>query len=331
MKRYLIVFIAIVIPVSVTSDNAEYRPPRVESLFTHNPTSDLLLINGNTWLVPLYAGGHRDRLDAISAYIHDLPVLPHVVTLQEVWLKKRVHLIKRLFPGYNAYTSGRFRRVVGMSVNESGLMTLVRRDLVVSEVSYTLIADEMLVKVNRRVGKGSLATSIEHAGHTFRIVNVHLPNTFDGRFLSTTKASLESLEIEGIIAGDLNLEPHQLPSGYFVGNLEPTFGNDALGRVRDRQIDYVLSDETTAVESMVITDPTGRCLPFSDHCFLAARLSPRSQVDSPPDERIDARHGFGGVSELDGRTDRLIPIPHTNLTPPVFNDVRTGFTADGLR
>ena len=183
----------------------------VHRMFGAAVQGELLLLNGNTWLVPMYAPDHRQRLHAIADYVHALPVLPHVITFQEVWRRKRVEEVRELFPEYSAYTSGKLWNVAGMKFNESGLVTLVRFDVEVVDVAYTLIDREMLVRYNRLVGKGSLATSVVHAGHLYRIANVHLPNTMNGRFLELTEASLRFLNIDGIIAGDLNLEPHRLP------------------------------------------------------------------------------------------------------------------------
>jgi endonuclease/exonuclease/phosphatase family metal-dependent hydrolase len=275
MRYFKALVLVLAVPFSVASEEPQAASTSAHRLFEAAVDDELLLLNGNTWLVPVYAPDHRQRLLAIAEYVHALPVLPHVITFQEVWRAKRVKEVRELFPEYTAFTSGNFRNVAGMRFNESGLVTLVRFDVEVAEVEYTLIDCEMLVRYNRLVSKGSLATSVVHAGHLYRIANVHLPHTMDGRFLGLTEASLRFLNIDGIVAGDLNLEPHRLPPEYVVADHTPTFGNDSLGRERVRRIDYVLGDATTIAETIVVTDSEGRCLPFSDHCFLAARLQPK--------------------------------------------------------
>jgi endonuclease/exonuclease/phosphatase family metal-dependent hydrolase len=251
-------------------------PTAAHDLYQEANEGDLLLINGNTWLVPLYSAKHKPRLESFAEFVHSLPVLPHVMTLQEVWQQKRVELVKRLFPEFQGFTSGEHRRFIGVKLSESGLVTLVRRDLVVTEVRYDPLERRFLTGNNRLVGKGSLTVTVEFEGHRFMITNVHLPNTSKGRFLQNTKDSLQELDPKGIVVGDLNLEPHQLPGHFVVHDSTPTFGNDAFGFKRARRIDYVIPDETTIVESTVVTGPDGKCLPISDHCFLAARLKPKN-------------------------------------------------------
>jgi endonuclease/exonuclease/phosphatase family metal-dependent hydrolase len=277
----------LVVPVLVACAACSSTPPLptehqtvAHALYERAADHELRLVNANTWLVPVHAKRHRQRLEALSSFVHSLPEAPDVITLQEVWQAKRVAQVSELFPGYTAYTSGRHRRLLGLKINESGLVTLVHRGIEVTRFDYALIDREQLVSYNRIVGKGALALEVRCRGHGYRIVNVHLPNTFGGRHTRTTQEALASLRLDGVVAGDLNLEPHELPAGLVVDDLTPTFGNDGLGRERTRRIDYVFGDESTAVESVVVTDVRGRCLPVSDHCVLAARLWPRALRDA---------------------------------------------------
>ncbi len=279
--RTALIVVMLVAPAWVTPATNTHLPgTSAHLMYERAGDTELLLINGNTWLVPMVAGGHRERLDRFAVFVRSLPKPPHVITLQEVWQEKRVADVSGLFPEYAVYTPGPRRRVLGMTFNESGLVTLVRSGLEVTDIDYQLIDDDLLVRYNRRVGKGALALTVHLDGHAYRLVNVHLPNTFRGRHIDATKASFASLELDGVVAGDLNLEPHQLPDGYTVLDTTPTFGNDALGRERVRRIDYIFENATTDVISTVITDPDGRCLPLSDHCFLAARLSPKPAIET---------------------------------------------------
>lgn len=308
MVRWVVVLLALWTACSSTPLRMGEAPRTpAHALFENAGDEALLLINGNIWLVPVHAGRHLRRLDELAEFIHSLPTPPDVITLQEVWPARRVASLAALFPEYDLYTSGASRRVLGLKINESGLVTLVRRELEVTRVDYTLLDRSQLVSYNRIVGKGALALEVRHRGHSHRIVNVHLPNTFGGRFTWKTRQAFESLGLDGVVAGDLNLEPHELPARLEIEDHTPTFGNDGLGRERRRRIDYVLADAVTTVQSVVVTDAQGRCLPVSDHCVLAARLSPRG------DSALEAASEAVTMAVADP-TDRHA-APHLNPGP----------------
>ena len=130
------------------------------------------------------------------------------------------------------------------------------------------------MRVESFLGKGSLSLTLQHAGNEYNITNIHLPNTHKDIFLKNTQGALESLRPEGILVGDLNLEPHELPVWLFSDDDTPTYTSS--GKKRLRRLDYVFSDDFTDVTSVVLTDNEGYCLLLSDHCFLAAKIAQKS-------------------------------------------------------
>lgn len=244
---------------------------------------DLLLLDGNTWLVPVFSRKKQERISAMEQYIHELPELPDVITFQEVWLQKHVHEFQELFPEYVAYYSHETKRVFGYQFNESGLLTLVKKDLPVTNVCYERLDKEYTLSFDSFLGKGSLALTVMHKGAAYVITNIHLPNTYGDLSLKKTQKGLVSLPLEGVLVGDFNLDPDELPSWLVSDDVSPTFSNDGLQRKREQRLDYVFPGARTSVVSQVLTDAQGYCLPFSDHCFLVAKIR---QKDSPLETRV---------------------------------------------
>ena len=227
----------------------------------------------------------EQRIDRFVSYARQL--MPHVITLQEIWTTDLVAYLKVRFPEFHVVASGE-----GGPVNAAGLVTLSR----VSSDSaaftpFAVARDASLIE--KRAGKGYLTVRVATPAFKARIVNTHLyaPTCQqDQAFVAAQFNTLKQIDTNDytFIVGDLNLAQRdfeRLNDSFFVtekdtshtvnpANPYTRLGVNARKKRRSYKIDRLLMPQAHAgrfaVRSMLIHEPV-----VSDHYLLAYRIEYR--------------------------------------------------------
>ena len=295
--RFLFVFILAVIfsfdtppedfnPNTLTDGAFDVRANEdVRQFMTTATDSTLTILNGNLWMLP---GGlsidKEQRIDRFVSYARQL--MPHVITLQEIWTTDLVAYLKVRFPEFHVVASGE-----GGPVNAAGLVTLSR----VSSDSaaftpFAVARDASLIE--KRAGKGYLTVRVATPAFKARIVNTHLyaPTCQqDQAFVAAQFNTLKQIDTNDytFIVGDLNLAQRdfeRLNDSFFVTEKDTSYTVDPTNKYRNRGSNAVRAKKTDSykvdrllmpqahgehfsLKSMLIRDPI-----VSDHYMLAYRI-----------------------------------------------------------
>lgn len=266
----------------------------VERFMTVSSDSVLTVLNGNLWMLPgLLAVEKEERFEQFVSYAHRL--MPHVITLQEIWTKNQITYLKRRFPEYRVIASGS-----GPLFNEAGLVTLTRipSDSVVFSAFDTGRGASLIEK---RARKGYLAVWLETPAFKACLINTHLYSPVPG---NRQEHALVAEQFETLkrrrwggdyfVVGDFNLAQSafdRLNASYFLTEedtshtVEPGNAYRSLGVNRSRKKKSLKSDRMLmpralarrfSLHAMLIREPV-----VSDHYLLAYRVELRDASLDP--------------------------------------------------
>ncbi len=268
----------------------------VKRFMTTVSDSVLTVLNGNLWMLPGgFAVDKEERIDRFVAYARYL--MPHVITLQEIWTKNQVTYLKRRFPEYHVFASGS-----GGPFNKAGLVTLTR--IPSDSVAFSAFdIGKGASLVEKQARKGYLTVRLETPVFRASIVNTHLyspGNRREHALVAEQFERLKRLHLGGyyFIVGDLNLAQSafdRLNDFFFLteadtahtvepGNRYRSLGVNAIRKVKSLKGDRMLMPQTLAwhfsLRSMLIREPV-----VSDHYMLAYRikLQQRSLAQRSPE------------------------------------------------
>lgn len=250
-------------------------------------TSDsvLTILNGNLWMLP---GGlsidKEERIDRFVSYARQL--MPHVITVQEVWTMDVVAYLKTRFPEFHVVASGQKG-----PVNEAGLVTLSRVPSDSTAFSAFAVAEEASL-LEKQAGKGYLTVRMKTPTFEACIINTHLYSPTrhqEQTFVAEQFNTLKQIDTNGytFIVGDLNLAQRafeRLNASFFLTEQDTSYTVDLTNKYRSRgantgaskkgnsyKVDRLLMPKAHAehfsLESMLIRDPI-----VSDHYMLAYRI-----------------------------------------------------------
>ncbi len=265
-----------------TPPTIDVREDAVKRLMTTASDSALTILNGNLWMLPArFSTDKEERIDRFVAYARSL--MPHVITLQEVWTKNQVKYLKKWFPEYRVHTPG------GRGpFNKAGLVTLTR----IPTDSVAFAAFEVgrgASRLERKAGKGYLTVRLAGSIKAC-IINTHLyapTNQREQAFALKQFNTLKRLAPNGdyFIVGDLNLTQktfERVNDSFFATERDTAYTVDAANVYRSRgansdkekhsyKVDRLLMPHAYAdrfvLRSMLIREPV-----VSDHYLLAYRI-----------------------------------------------------------
>ncbi len=247
--------------------------------------SVLTILNGNLWMLP---GGFsidkEERIDRFISYARQL--MPHVITLQEVWTMDLVTYLKMRFPEFHVVASGN-----GGPLNEAGLVTLSRVPSDSAAFSAFPVAEEASL-LEKHARKGYLTVRLGMPTFKAYLINTHLYSPTrqqEHAFVAEQFNTLKNLDTSGyyFIVGDLNLTQRafeRLNESFFLTEQDTSYTVDATNKYRNRganalasksahsyKVDRLLMPQAHAedfsLKSMLIRDPV-----VSDHYMLAYRI-----------------------------------------------------------
>ena len=247
--------------------------------------SVLTILNGNLWMLP---GGlsidKEERIDRFISYARQL--MPHVITLQEVWTMDLVAYLESRFPEFHVVASGQ-----GGSVNTAGLVTLSRVPSDSTAFSAFPVAQGASL-LEKQARKGYLTVHLEMPTFKASIINTHLYSPTceqDQAFVAHQFNTLKQIDTSGytFIVGDLNLAQQafeRLNDSFFLTEQDTSYTVDPTNKYRSRgsnsirakkvdsyKVDRLLMPqahgEHFSLKSMLIRDPI-----VSDHYLLAYRI-----------------------------------------------------------
>ncbi len=255
----------------------------VKRFMTTASDSVLTILNGNLWMLPgTLAIDQQERIDRFVTYARQL--MPHVITLQEIWTKNQVTYLKRRFPEYQLFASGSRK-----PFNEAGLVTLTR--IPSDSVTFSVFdVGRGASPLEQRAQKGYLTVRLETATFKACVINTHLYSPGSPREHALVADQFETLKRFStggsyFIVGDLNLaQPafDRLNDSFFLteedtshtvtpGNRYRSFGVNASRRMKSLKSDRMLIPQALAwrftLQSMLIREPV-----VSDHYLLAYRI-----------------------------------------------------------
>ena len=250
-------------------------------------TSDsvLTILNGNLWMLP---GGlsidKEERIDRFISYARQL--MPHVITLQEVWTMDLVAYLESRFPEFHVVASGQ-----GGPVNTAGLVILSRVPSDSMAFSAFTVAEEASL-LEKQARKGYLTVRLETPTFKASIINTHLYSPTcqqEQAFVAHQFNTLKQIDTSGytFIVGDLNLAQQafeRLNDSFFLTEQDTSYTVDPTNKYRSRgsnslrakkvdsyKVDRLLMPqahgEHFSLKSMLIRDPI-----VSDHYLLAYRI-----------------------------------------------------------
>ena len=255
----------------------------VKRLMTAASDSALTILNGNLWMLPArFSTDKEERIDRFVTYARAL--MPHVITLQEVWTKNQVKYLKKRFPEYRVHTPG------GRGpFNKAGLVTLTR--IPTDSVAFSAFeVSRGASRLERQAKKGYLIVRLQAGSIKACIINTHLyapTNERERAFAVKQFKTLKRLAPKGnyFIVGDLNLTQktfERLNDSFFVTERDTAHTVDAANIYRSRgansnketpgyKVDRLLMPHAHAnrfvLRSMLIREPV-----VSDHYLLAYRI-----------------------------------------------------------
>ncbi len=252
----------------------------VKLFMTTASDSVLTILNGNLWMLPAgFADDKEERIDLFVAYARAL--MPHVITLQEIWTKNQVRYLKKRFPDYQVFASGRRG-----PFNRGGLVTMTRVPSDSAGFSRFEI-ERGASRLERKARKGYLTVRISTPGFKTCIVNTHLyapTKEKEQTFARAQFETLKNLDLKGdyFIVGDLNLPQkpfERLNDSFFMTERDTMHTVDPINKYRIRKdkktksykVDRFLMPQAYAdrfaLHSMLIREPV-----VSDHYMLAYRI-----------------------------------------------------------
>lgn len=256
---------------------------RVKRFMTTASDSVLTILNGNLWMLPgTLAIDQQERIDRFVTYARQL--MPHVITLQEIWMKNQVAYLKQRFPEYQLFASGS-----NEPFNEAGLVTLTR--IPSDSVTFSVFdVGRGASPLEQRAQKGYLTVRLETATFKACVINTHLYSPASPREHALVADQFETLKRFStggsyFIVGDLNLaQPafDRLNDSFFLteedtshtvapGNRYRSVGGNASRRMKSLKSDRMLIPQALAwrfsLQSMLIREPV-----VSDHYLLAYRI-----------------------------------------------------------
>ena len=168
------------VTVDVRDDDA------VKLFMNTDSDSALTILNGNLWMLPAgFARDKEERIDRFVVYARQL--MPHVITLQEIWTKNQVRYLKKRFPEYQVFASGRR----GL-FNRGGLVTMTR----VPSDSAAFTPYERspgASRLERCARKGYLTVRLKSIAFNAWIVNTHLYAPTKEKELAFAEAQFNTL------------------------------------------------------------------------------------------------------------------------------------------
>lgn len=247
--------------------------------------SVLTILNGNLWMLPGGLSTEKEaRLEQFIAYARQL--MPHVITLQEIWTTDLVAYLTVRFPEFRVVASG----ATGL-VNQAGLVTLTRVPSDSSAFAAFAVAEDASL-VEKQARKGYLTLRMKTPVFNTCIVNTHLyaPTRPEEQALVAEQFNaLKNLETSNytFIVGDLNLPQRafeRLNASFFLTEEDTLYTVDPANKYRSRganalnskrvdryKIDRLLMPQAHAehftLKSMLIREPV-----VSDHYLLAYRI-----------------------------------------------------------
>ena len=253
----------------------------VKRFMTAASDSALTLLNGNLWMLPAgFARDKEERIDRFVAYARQL--MPHVITLQEIWTKNQVRYLKKRFPEYDVFTSGRRG-----PFNKGGLVTLTRIPCDSSAFS-PFETSRAASRLERNARKGYLTVRLNAAAFKASIINTHLYAPTKEKEQGIAEAQFETLKAlnpqgDYFIVGDLNLAQkafEQMNGSFFLTEKDTAHTVEPAIKYRDQRdtnsykVDRLLMPQAYAhrfaLHSMLIREPV-----VSDHYLLAYRIERR--------------------------------------------------------
>ncbi len=250
----------------------------VKMFMTTASDSVLTILNGNLWMLPAgFADDKEERIDLFVAYAREL--MPHVITLQEIWTKNQVRYLKKRFPDYQIFASGRRG-----PLNRGGLVTMTR--VPTDSAGFSRFELERgASRLERNARKGYLTVRINTPAFKACIVNTHLYAPTKEKEQAFARAQFETLKNLNLkddyfIVGDLNLPQkpfERLNASFFTTERDTLHTVDPINKYRDGKktksykVDRFLMPQAyadrCALRSMLIREPV-----VSDHYMLAYRI-----------------------------------------------------------
>ena len=271
---------------TVTGDFVDVRVnEEVKRFMTVTSDSVLTVLNGNLWMLPgEFSIDKEERIDRFISYARQL--MPHVITLQEVWTMDLVAYLKMRFPEFDVVASGE-----GGPLNEAGLVTLSRVPSDSASFSAFPMAEEASL-IEKHARKGYLTVRLETPTFQACLINTHLYSPTrpqDHAFVAEQFNTLKNLDTSGyyFIVGDLNLPQRafeRLNESFFLTEKDTSYTVDPTNKYRNQganslasksansyKVDRLLIPQAYAkdfsLKSMLIRDPV-----VSDHYLLAYRI-----------------------------------------------------------
>ena len=247
--------------------------------------SVLTILNGNLWMLP---GGlsvdKEERIDRFISYVKQL--MPHVITLQEIWTTDLVAYLESRLPEFQVVASGK-----GGTVNAAGLVTLSRVPSDSSAFSAFPVAEDASL-LEKQARKGYLTVRMKTPAFSASVVNTHLYSPTcqeDHTLVAEQFNTLKQIDAghNTFIVGDLNLAQRdfeRLNKSFFLTENDTSYTVDPHNKYRGRgsnaarakkvdryKVDRLLMPQALGeqflLKSMLIRDPI-----VSDHYLLAYRI-----------------------------------------------------------
>lgn len=189
------------------------------------------ILDLNTWMLPWpFSKDNKKRLDLLVGLIKELK--PDIVSLQEVWLKKYVHWLKKNLSGFYLFSGDTKAGVF----NKSGLVILSKFNLI-DKKRFTFRENKKFNIIEKIADKGNLQMNFICENKKITFINFQLYNAvkenekdiIGNQFKKLTeiikKPDVHSQDLV-ILAGDLNLsfkEFEEINNGLFLYSHNHTF------------------------------------------------------------------------------------------------------------